>query len=188
MSYSYKKYANTLELNKVLEKLSCETSLPDAAEKLLNLEISTDENTVAKELNKTFAAYKMLAKSTFPPFGRAVNNASALARASVGAVLSFRELLDIGETLRAIRLLSDWRNSSEINENTEIDYLFGELSTNKYFEDKIFCSIKNEEDLNDDASVELRNIRRKIISASVNIRERLDKIIKSQNFAKFLQG
>ncbi len=187
MSYKYKKYANTLELNKVLEMLSRETSLPDATEKLLNLEISTDENTVAKELNKTFAAYKMLAKSTFPPFGRAVNNASALARASVGAVLTFRELLDIGETLRAVRLLSDWRNSSDINENTEIDYLFSGLSTNKYFEDKIFFSIKNEEDLNDDASVELRNIRRKIVSASVNIRERLDRIIKSPNYAKFLQ-
>ncbi len=187
MSYNHKKYANTLELNKVLEMLSRETSLPDAAEKLLNLEISTDEDTVAKELGKTFAAYKMLAKSTFPPFGRAVNNASALSRAGIGAVLSFKELLDIGETLRAIRLLSEWHNSSEVGGNTEIDYLFEELSTNKYFEDKIFFSIKNEEDLNDDASPELRNIRRKIVSASVNIRERLDRIIKSPNYAKFLQ-
>ena len=187
MSYKYKKYANTLELNKVLEMLSRETSLADAADKLLNLEISTDETQVAKNLSETFAAYKLLSKTTSPSFGRAVNNASALSRAKVGSSLMLKELLDIGETLKSIRLLSDWRNSAEIVDNTEIDYLFNELSPNRYFEDKIFFSIKSEDDLNDDASPELKNIRRKIVSASVNIRERLDRIIKSQNYSKFLQ-
>lgn len=187
MSYKYKKYANTLELNKVLEILARETSLPDAAEKLLNLEISTDEKQVAKVLSETFAAYKMLAKTTFPPLNGAVNNASALARASVGASLIFKELLEIGATLRTVRLLCDWRTLSDFQTNTELDYLFDELAPNKYFEDKIFFSIKSEDDLNDDASPELRNIRRKITAASVNIRERLDKIIKSPNYSKFLQ-
>lgn len=187
MTYKFKKYANTLELNKVLEMLSRETSLPDAAEKLLNLEIATDEKKVVKDLDETFAAYKMLAKTTFPPFGNAVNNASALARASVGAVLNFKELIEIASTLKAIRMLSNWRDSDELNSETSIDYLFRELSPNKYFEDKIFFSVKNEEDLNDDASLLLKDIRRKITAASVNIRERLDRIIKSPNYAKFLQ-
>ena len=187
MSYKFKKYANTLELNKVLEMLARETSLPDVADILLNLEISTDETQVAKDLGETFAAYKMLSKTTSPSFGQAVNVASSLARATVGASLTCKELLEIGATLKAIRNLHDWRASGELLEQSAIDYLFEDLVPNKYFEDKIYYSIKNEEDLNDDASVELRNIRRKITSASVNIRERLDRIIKSPNNAKFLQ-
>ena len=187
MSYQFMKYANVLELNKVLEMLSNEAALSDAADLALNLEILTDEEKVIKELNETYAAYKMLAKSTSPSFGRAANNGAALARAKVGASLSFKELLDIGETLRSVRVLYDWRNSAEIKEQTEIDYLFEQLSPNKYFEDKIFLSVRNEEDLNDDASSELKNIRRKIIAASSNIRERLDKIIKSPSYAKILQ-
>ena len=187
MSYQFIKYANTLELNKVLERLSCEAALSDAANLALSLQIFTDEQQVLKELNETFAAYKMLAKSTSPSFGRAVNNKASLSRAKVGATLSFKELLDIGETLRSVRLIYDWRNSSELSEETEIDCYFSQLSPNRYFEDKIFFSIKNEEDLNDDASSELKNIRRKIVTASGNVRERLGKIIKSPNYAKFLQ-
>ena len=44
-----------------------------------------------------------------PSFGALKNTAkTALRRAAAGAVLSLRELLDIGETLRVIRSLAEW--------------------------------------------------------------------------------
>ncbi len=187
MQTNFKKYAETLELNKILEMLSCETALPDAAKMALNTPINTDINLVEASLQETWAAYTMLAKTLSPSFGKAVDNSAALARAAVGASLSFRELLDIGETLRSIRLLSEWRSSFDKENETKIDYLFRNLAPNNYFEQKIFSSIKSDEDLNDDASQTLKTIRRNIVSASANIRERLEKIVRNQENAKFLQ-
>ncbi len=182
-----KKYANTLELNKILEMLSNEAALSDASQKALQLEINTDIQKVQSSLSETWAAYTMLAKTTSPSFGKATDNSPALARAMVGASLSFKELLEIGETLRSVRVLYDWRVSFDKENKSKIDYLFEKLNPNKYFEEKIFSCIKNEEDLNDDASVELKNIRRKIISAAANIRERLERIVRSQDSSKYLQ-
>jgi len=187
MAYNIHRYSNTLELNKVLNLLSLEAALADAAVLAQNLPILTEENEIKKALEQTFSAYRLLAKATSPSFGHAVNNKKALERAVVGAALNKKELLDIGETLRSIESLKGWRNNVDSNLHTEIDNLFDALIPNKYFKEKIFYSIKNEEELNDDASPELKNIRRKILSSSANIRERLEKIIRGKESSKYLQ-
>ena len=185
MAYNIHRYSNTLELNKVLNLLSLEAALADAAVLAQNLPILTEENEIKKALEQTFSAYRLLAKATSPSFGHAVNNKKALERAVVGAALNKKELLDIGETLRSIESLKGWRNNVDSNLHTEIDNLFDALTPNKYFKEKIFYSIKNEEELNDDASPELKNIRRKILSSSANIRERLEKIIRGKESSKY---
>ena len=187
MQTNLKKYAETLELNKILEILSRETALSDAAKMALETPINTDITGVEASLQETWAAYNMLAKTLSPSFGKAVDNSAALARATVGASLSFRELLDIGETLRSVRVLYEWRSSFDKENESKIDYLFNSLTPNNYFEQKIFSSIKNDEDLNDDASTTLKNIRRNILAASANIRERLEKIVRNKDSAKYLQ-
>lgn len=184
---NFKKYYNTLELNKILSQLADNCALCDAAILAQNLTPSYDISKINSQLNKTNAAFNLLMRSQAPTFNNAVNNTQSFERAKVGGVLNFKELLQIGDTLSVIRSVKNWRNSIDTNINTDIDYLFEKLQPNKYFEEKIFTSIKNEDDLNDDASIALRDIRRKIISLSSSIRERLDRIIRNQNTAKFLQ-
>ena len=70
--------------------------------------------------------------------------------------------------------------------DTSIEYLFSALNPNKYLEEKITFAIKNEEELNDNASSLLSELRRKIASRSSKIREDLERIIRS-NTAKYLQ-
>ena len=187
MSYKMQKFLDIFELNKVLNLLANEAALSDAACLARNLTPLWDEKEINAALGATFAAYSLSAKAATPSFGKAVNNTDALDRAKVGSILNPKELLDIAETLRIIRSVKNWRSSAEVTEPTAIDYIFDDLVPNKYFEEKILFCIKNEETVADEASAQLRDIRRKIVSATLNIREKLDKIVRSQNTAKYLQ-
>lgn len=128
-----------------------------------------------------------MARAVSPSFSGTTDNNDALERANVGAVLSPKELLDIAATLRVIRRVKTWREENEMKTVTVIDGIFDLLIPNKYFEEKIFMCIKNEEELNDDASAELLSIRRAITRASSKIREKLDSIVRSQSYSKYLQ-
>ena len=177
----------TLELDKVLKMLADCCSLFDAKQAALELYPQTNPKKVLELLYETDDAYKLTAAFGSPSFSacRSVNN--ALAKAESGGVLSTRELLDIGDVLRTVRSLYEWRSHCENVPTKAIKPYFEMLIPNKYFEDKIFASIKSEDESDDNASAELKNIRRKIRSAELNIRDRLEKMVRSGSVSKFLQ-
>lgn len=180
------RYIKTLELDKILEKLAEETALEDAAELARALIPNTDIDAVEFALKNTYDAYAFLSRYSSPPFGSARNVASPLTRAQASAVLSIAELLDIAETLRVIRTVKSWRDDCSGMAETTLDALFGALMPNKYLEEKIGFAIKSEEELNDNASPALYDIRRKIAAKSAKIRENLEKIIRGPS-ARYLQ-
>ena len=181
------KHTATLELDKVLKMLSSYARVLAAKEMALELKPETELNTVKKLLAETDEAYKLIAGFGSPSFGSPKNMTNALARAEAGAVLSMRELLDIGEVLRSVRQVLDWHSKCENALSPNLDSYFSDLQPNKYFEDKIFSSIKSEDEMDDNASIELKNIRRKINSSELNVRDRLEKMVHSASVGKFLQ-
>lgn len=181
-----RKAVKTLELDKILQLLSLEATLEDAKELSVKLEPKTDLSEVKRDLDATNDAYLFMAKYQAPSFGSAVNVASPLRRAAASAVLSTGELLDIAETLRVIRSLKSWREDCLNMGETSIDFLFEGLYPNKYLEDKITFAIKGENQISDNASPALYDIRRKIVSRSEKIKDILDKIVRG-NTAKYLQ-
>ncbi len=181
-----KKIVNTLELNIVLQKLSDEASMPDAKERALSLLPSFDFYEVNKLLTQTDDAYKLIAQYTSPYFGGLKNINSHLTHASLGASLSAKELLNIAYALRIIRTVKKWYDDSAKNSQISIDYLFFDLAPNNYLEDKINFAIKNEDELNDNASSALADIRRKIRNNSSKIKDILDKTVKG-SASKYLQ-
>lgn len=180
------RYIKTLELDKILEKLAEETALEDAAELARALIPNTDIDAVEFALKNTYDAYAFLSRYSSPSFGSAKNVSSPLTRAQASAVLSIAELLDIAETLRVIRTVKSWRDDCSGMAETTLDALFGALMPNKYLEEKIGFAIKSEEELNDNASPALYDIRRKIAAKSAKIRENLEKIIRGPS-ARYLQ-
>lgn len=175
-----------LELDKILEMLAQEASSKDAQESALKLR---PKNTVAEVdyiLKETDAAYVLTAKFGAPSFYGLKNVNNAVKRAEAGAGLGMRELLDVAETLRSIRGLKQWRQKSE-GMDTALDGYFNVLTPHKDIEERIFASIKSEEEIADNASPQLASIRRKIQAASVRVREKLDKIIHSNTHQKHLQ-
>ena len=175
-----------LELDKVLELLAQETTCADAAVAARALTPVPYLPEATRLLDETDAAYQLMAGFGAPSFGALKNTVNALRRAAAGAALSLRELLDIGETLRVIRSLSEWYAHCAGVE-TVLDDRFKTLNPNKYLEERIFTTIVSEEDLADNASPALADIRRKKRAASARIREQLDRRVKSATYQKFLQ-
>jgi DNA mismatch repair protein MutS2 len=181
-----KKSVKSLELDKVLNLLSKQASLDDTASLCVELLPEFSQSLVQNSLTKTGDAYSLIARFGGPSFGSAKNVNSYLSNAKAGAGLSPAALLQIGEVLRVIRTVREWKESFA-GVSTSLDEYFSVLSPNKYFEDKIFFSIKNEDEINDNASPALADIRRKLKNSAANIKSRLEQIIRSPGHAAHLQ-
>ena len=186
MSYSIERYLKTLELDKILDLLAEETTVEDALLLAKSTVPKTDINEVNELLAQTSAAHTFMSRYSAPSFGSASNITPYLLMAQSGGVLSIPELIAVAETLRVIRSLKEWREDCTAVDKTPIDFLFNSLVPNRFLEDKINFAIKNNEELNDNASDTLFGIRRKIIAKSNKIRDILDKIVHGAN-AKYLQ-
>ncbi len=180
------RHIKALELDKVLQSLSELASVKDSKEKALELKPCETLYDAQALINQTNAAYGLLAKFGGPSFGAAKNVNSSLSRAAAGGVLTMRELLDIGEVLRVIRSLYEWR-FSQPGADSCLDVFFSSLCPNKTLESSIFTSILNEEEMADNASRELSDIRRKMRNQAQSIREKLEGMVRSSYYQKYLQ-
>lgn len=179
-------YYKSLELHKILEMLSDEASNSRTKEMALALSPCTDLEKVKKEMKKTEDAFELSVKYGTPGFTAFKDIRGSLRRASSGASLSLRDLIDIGQMLYQVRIISDWYKSVE-EKDTTLCELFSSLSPNNFLEDKIKNSILSEDEISDMASHELADIRRKIAQAGVKIRESLDKLVRNSEVQKSLQ-
>lgn len=180
------KFYKCLELDKILLLLADETSIERSREAALALEPSSGLFEANELLAETNDAHMLVGRFGTPSFGTVRDMTNAIRRAQAGAVLNTLELLRIAELLRVIRSLEEWRKKSASIE-TKLDMRFNMLAPNKYLEAKITTSILSEDEIADTASHNLQDIRRKISIASSKVRERLDKIIHSASYQKFLQ-
>lgn len=180
------KYYTTLELNKILEKLSKECSNEKSKQMALEIEPCSDFTTVKEELDKTSQAFELSVRFGTPPFLSFKDVCPSLKRASSGGILSLKEMLQILQMLNQISMLFDWYKHCE-EVQTELDYLFSRLMPNKYLQNRLETSILTEDELSDSASPQLATIRRKIAKAGINLRSSLDKMIRSESVQKCLQ-
>jgi len=186
MNPSQEKYNKMLELDKVLLRLAEFTACADARELALALEPESDLHLAQSLLNQTRDAHMLLARFGGPAFGGLKNVSHALTRAAAGGTLSMKELLDVAEVLRVVRSLSQWRRGSAGVE-TVLDVFFETLQPNKFLEESITTAILSEEEMADNASPALYDIRRKIRQQESRAREQLEKLCHSQKYSKFLQ-
>ncbi len=180
------RHYKTLELDKILEMLAGQTSIDEAHRMALELEPQFDLNKVQTLLRQTDDAVMLSGKYGTPSFGGAAGCAGQLRRAQAGGSLTTGELLKIARTLHVIRTVKEWKSRCA-SEKTTLDGFFGGLVSNKFLEDKINSAIISEDEISDNASPVLSDIRRKIRTASSKAREILDKIIHSSTYIKFLQ-
>lgn len=180
------KHHKALELDKILLMLSKEATCEDAMQMALEIEPLSGKFEIEEALKQTSDAYILAGRFGAPSFGGLKNMAGAFRRAQAGGVLSAKELLGIAQALRITRGVRSWRSKCSGME-TSLDLLFERLSDNKYLEDKITSCIISEEEIADNASPQLYDIRRKMRIASSKAREILEKIVRSSTYQKYLQ-
>lgn len=180
------KHYKALELDKILKMLADLTSCEDAQAKALEAEPLWGLFEVQEQMKQTEDAFILSGRFGTPSFGGIKNPMSALRRGEAGGVMSTTELLRVAEALRVIRSVKEWRSKSASVE-TSLNLLFDRLAPNKYLEEKITTTILSEEEIADNASPALYDIRRKKRQAASKAREILDKIVRSSTYQKFLQ-
>jgi len=109
--------------------------------------------------------------------------------AAVGSYLYPGQLLQVADTLRTARTIRKTIQTAQ-GDGEKYPFLGGmaeSLTILKDVEEIIENAIANEEEVSDNASPELRKIRRAIDQANADIRKKLDQIIHSSENQKYLQ-
>ena len=185
MSELYEKSLLKLELDRVLEQLAERAGSELGKIACRNLRPTSDLEDVQALLDQTSAACDLSTKKGYPHFYEAQDVSFSLERADRGGALNPKELLRIAGVLRCARTVKGY--TAEDEAATVLDGMFMSLSANKYLEDKIFGAILSEEEIADNASPTLADIRRHKKVQSAKIRDSLQKIISSPAYAKSLR-
>ncbi|MCL2425593.1 MAG: endonuclease MutS2 [Oscillospiraceae bacterium] len=183
----FEKSQKILELPNILEMLSAEAISMTAKDAATQLRPHVDAEIVKSNLAETSAAKHMMVLRQTPPFSGVKDVRGSIQRANMGGMLNIRELLDVAELLRASASSTSYFNRNKDGEKTAIDYLFLALYSNKHLENKISTAIVSEDEISDNASRELADIRRHMRIASEKVRQTLNKIVTSPTYAKALQ-
>jgi len=175
----------TLEFDKIRALLS-DCAQTSGAKAMANALLpSTDPEKIRLLQARTSDAVRLTDDKGHPPFGRVSDVGDVCERATKGATLSPRELLDVAALLRSARLLLDYIHANK-RFDTSLDEIFSRLLPNRHIEDGIFRAIISEELIADEASPALADIRRKIRSTNSRIKESLQKYI-GGSYSKYLQ-
>jgi len=185
MSELYEKSLLKLELDQVLQQLADCAGSVGGKEACLRVRPSSDLEDVNLMLQQTTAASDLCTRKGNPIFGDVTDVSASLERADRGGSLQPVELLRIAGVLRCARNIKGY--VSEDDKQTVLDSLFQALTPNKYLEDKIFGAILSEEEIADNASPALSDIRRHMRIQAGKIRDSLQKVISSPAYSKFLR-
>jgi len=181
--------------NKTLQKLEFATVLNDVAsfaisksakDLILNLRPSNDFTTIKKLLTETSEAFWLINKNVIPSFNFD-NLDDTLKKAKILYQLTLRELLAVKRLLRTSRFCSSTIKSIEY-QNIPYIYSYSDfLYQDKFLEDEIERCIINEEEIADDATLELAIIRKKIKKITFDIKDKLNSLVKSSTMSRYLQ-
>ncbi|MBQ4137334.1 MAG: endonuclease MutS2 [Clostridia bacterium] len=175
----------TLEFDKVREML-CACAMTEGAKELARtLEPETRIDRIRKLLKQTSDAKSVSAAKGAPSFSAVRDVRDALERAEKGASLSARELLDIAGLLRCARTLCDYASGPNTNVGC-LSEIFARLVVDRKAEERISKAIISEDEIADEASPELSDIRRKIRVANNKVRDSLQSFITGAR-SKYLQ-
>ena len=181
------KILNLLEYDKILEMCSTYASSSVAKEAILSLIPSPTFEDAERLLSETEEADKILYTYSITPNFAFDDISFALERASVLSVLTMGELLRVARVLRVSRNLKTTLSKVSDESIVLLKSKIKDIYFNKILEDEIFDSIISENEMSDNASVELKNIRRKIRQTGEAIKQKLASYVTSADTQKYLQ-
>lgn len=181
-----KRVLKTLEYDKILAMLKERASCCISRELVDTMEPSGDFDTVERELKLTAEAETLFYKTGRSPVDDFPDMRHCLERMHAALFLSTGELLGIASCLKAARIAKDIL-AKEVGEESYLYNLAGLLITHRSAEEEINRCIINEDEMFDGASPALARIRRAMRLANEKVREKLNSMIRSTAYQKYLQ-
>lgn len=183
------KSLKVLEYNKIIDLLATKASSSLGLKYIEELTPKPDYKEVKDMLEETSEAQGILIKRGHVNLGGIQDISDSVKRAEVGAVLDAGSLLKISDNLRAARNL---KRSLTPGEEEDFNYpiiqsLSNALYVYRNIEEEIDNAIISEVEVSDNASPTLRSIRRGILQKNQSIRSKLNSIISSTTYQKYLQ-
>ena len=184
-----KKVLHTLEFDKILDRLSEFASSPKAKERVHSLVPMTDIEDINKAQKETADALARVYQSGHISFSGLTEIGDSLVRLEVGSTLGMGELINISKTLDvALRVKNFGAKRDSSLEADSLSERLEMLAPLSPYNNEIKRCIISEEEMADDASPGLKNVRRKIEFTNAKIREQLDSLVNSAADKGFLQN
>lgn len=183
------KSKNVLEFGKIIEQVQSYAKTEQGKERVKLIDTSSDIEEVNKMQEETSEAFSIIMEKGKAPFGGISDICEYAKRASLGGCISIGGLLKCADTLCASRQLKNYilLNRKEERSYPIIDEYAQNIYTDKTIEDEIFFAIISEEEVADDASPELRRIRKEINIKQSSIKNKINSMVNSAETQKYLQ-
>lgn len=184
------KTLKVLEYNKIIDMLSEKAASSLGKNKIKRLKPETDFEKVEYAQEETEEALTILIKRGNPPLYGIHPIFQEMKRAELGGVLSPESLLKVSDTLRVSRNLKEYIKENKEDKDSSypiIESMIGKLSTLDFIEKAINKAIISKDEISDNASPRLKNIRRQLINKNESVKNKLNSIITSPKYRKYLQ-
>ncbi|QSX07105.1 endonuclease MutS2 [Sedimentibacter sp. zth1] len=183
------KSKNVLEFRKIIDKVESFAQTEFGKEKVRKIDAISDLEEVKNMQLETKEAFSMIMEKGNPSFGGAKDITGYARHAALGGCISIAGLLRCADTLRVARQL---KNYIQLNRKDErvykiIDEYAENIFTDRNIEDEIYFAIISEEEVADDASPQLKRIRREIVTKKAQIKNKINSMVNSVDTQKYLQ-
>ena len=180
----------TLEFDKIIKRLSELAASEAGRKRCLQVRPSCLLEEVERLQQETAECIKALVKKGSPPLGGVTDLGPVLRRVEAGGVLDSEQLLAVADLLRCAAGMKEYMKASRGDLGEGFDTLRAAvegLVPHPKVEREITRCILGPGQIADDASPTLRNIRRQMGLANEEIRAKLNSMVASAGFQKYLQ-
>ncbi len=178
-----------LEFDKILEKISnfCKTYI--GKNYVSELRPSQDKNKIQKMLDETSQGVILIQRNSTPPLGEIADITVYLKSLDSYGTLSIKALLEIQNILQMSANLKNYfeKDYLETSNFSEISQYFIDLYVNQSVVQTFAKSIIDEDTIADSASSKLQDIRRKERKIEQDIRSKLNSILHSSTYSKYIR-
>jgi DNA mismatch repair protein MutS2 len=175
----------TLEYDKMRAQLRERASCCVSRERIEAMQPANNAEEVARLLELTAEAETLVYRAGHSPVDDFPDMRECLARIRVALFVSPRELLGIAACMRAARFAKE--TLTKDNQPGLLFNMASFLTTHRSAEEEIYRCIIGEEEIFDGASPALSRIRRSMRLANERVREKLNAMIRSTTYQKYLQ-
>ncbi|NBG88540.1 endonuclease MutS2 [Isachenkonia alkalipeptolytica] len=184
------KSLKSLEYTKIIELLSDRGISPMGKNLAARLKPTTDFDEVQRRQRETEEAVQVLLKNSGIPLEGLGEVERLIKKTTIGSFLDSGELLEVLDFLRVSKRMKVFIKREKEDGDLTAPILSGlirEIETIPDVEQRIDRSILNESEVSDEASVELRQIRRQLSQANEKVRSTLQNFITSSRNQTYLQ-